>query len=257
MPRWLSPVTSPLFHKTTIALALLASLFNWFVPCRGLAEPPEYLARMIDEGNVTFKFYDPAKESRTHRGYTTFRLEVNFRSTYQYRWVDLADRRRILIEPTIDQFTYRLTNEIQLPQELNHDRRWTDPLVKHEFDHVAMTLDPRMRMLIEQVCRDTPNFVRELPPGTQAKASLVDRMIHEVVEPRYQSVLGLLIANENDLDRATHHGRRDLPDRREYFGSLFTEPNLRQHGFPYLNEVKQLLRNKSYREARLPYRLDG
>ncbi len=250
-------MTFPLFQKTTVALVLLTSFFSWFVPRHGLAEPPEYFARMIDEGNVTFKFYDPADEPRTHRGYTTFLFEVHFQSTYQYRWVDLADRRQVLIEPTIDQFTYRLTNEIQLPQDLNHDRRWADPLVKHEFDHVAMTLDPRVRMLIEQVCRDTPKIVRELPPGTQAKASLVDRVIREVVEPRYQSVLGLLIANENDLDRATLHGRRDLPDRREYFGSLFTEPNLRQHGFPYLNEVKQLLRSKSYREVPLPYRLDG
>ena len=243
--------------KPRLALLFLTPFLGWLVPGRGLAQPPEYFARIIDEGNVKFTFYDPAGEPRTHRGYTTFQLDVHYRSTYQYRWSDRENGRQLLVQPIIGQIDYRLANEVQLPETLNHDRRWREPLVKHEFDHVAMTLDPRVRLLIEQVCRNTPDIIRELPPGTQVTGALIDRLIHEAVEPRYQSVLELLVANENDFDRATLHGLRDLPDRREYFESLFTEPNLKQQNFPYLNEVKRLLREKSYREARLPYRFEN
>ncbi|MHB8900979.1 MAG: hypothetical protein ACYC6Y_19705, partial [Thermoguttaceae bacterium] len=225
-------------------------------PGPGRAEIPDYFSRIIKEGNVTFKYYDPVHAPQTHRGYTTFQLDVSYRSTYQYRWTDRPAARQLFVEPTVGSITYKLVNEVRLPDSLDHDRRWTDPLVRHEFDHVAMTLDPRVRLLVEHLCRSTPPVARELPPGTQPASALMDRLVHEAVEPRYQSVLQVLIANENDLDRVTRHGSRDLPDRRGYFGALFTEPNLKQHGFPYLDEVMPLLREKAYRQAELPYRFD-
>ncbi len=256
MVRLLVPMILQFLQKPSFALLLLALFSGGWTPSQGLAEPPEYFARIIDEGNVTFKFYDPAGEPRTHPGYTTFQFDVHYRSTYQWQ-VDAASGRRLVVQPTIGQITYQLVNEVQLPEALNHDQRWTHPLVKHEFDHVAMTVDPRIRLLIEHVCRNTPRIVRDLPSGTQVTDSLLDRLIHEAVEPRYQSVLDVLAANENDLDKVTVHGRRILANRRDYFESLFTEPNLKQHGFPYLGEVKQLLREKSFREAKLPYLFDN
>jgi hypothetical protein len=236
-------------------LVFFALTWGWLAADAVCEEPPDYFARLIDEGSVTFVFYDPIREPRTHRGFTTFHLDVSYRSSFQYRWVDQAGGRQVTIEPKIGPISYKLVNEVQLPENLNHDRRWTNSLVKHEFDHVAMTLDPRVRLLIDHLCAGTPVVVENFPAGAQVTGESVERLIHKEVEPRYQSVLKLLIANEHDLDKVTRHGLRNLPHRREYFEFLFTEPNLKQHGFRYLNEVKPLLRKKSYREAKLPYDL--
>ncbi len=243
------------FSYRSAAAGLFVLILGWGPIGAVAAEPPEYFARLIDEGGVTFVFYDPIRQPRTHRGYTTFQFDVTYRSKYRYQWVERAGDRQLVIEPTISQVKCKLVNEVELPSTLNHDRRWTNSLVKHEFDHVAMTLDPRVRMLIEFLCKATPDIARTLPPSTQVTDELMDRLIHEVVDSRYQAVLKLLLANENDLDVHTRHGIRDLRDRRAYFGSLFTEPNLKQHRFPYLEEVKPLLRKKAYREAELPYDL--
>lgn len=240
------------FRNSLPAVLLLTPLVGGLISQRASGEPPEYYARLINEAGVSFVFYDPIRDPRPHRGYTTFHYEVRYRSTYQY-WLKGG---RIRIAPKVGWFAHQLTNEVLLPESLDHDRRWTNSLVQHEFDHVAMTVDPRVRMLIEQVCRATPTIERGLPLGTELNDPFIDRLIREEVEPRYQAVLDLLIANEKDLDKVTRHGGHDLPDRRAYFKALFTEPNLRQHGFPYLADVKPLLRKRAYRDAPLPYRLD-
>lgn len=234
-------------------LLLLALAHGWVCPEPVGAEPPECFARLISEGNVTFVFYDPVREPRLHRGYTTFRYDVKYRSNFQYRWTDQADGRQLVIEAKIDQIKCTVTNQVELPSSLDHNRRWTNSLVKHEFDHVAMTVDPRIRMLIETLCEGIPKIVRTLPASTPVTDESVERLLHEVVDSRYQAVLQLLLTNENDLDAQTRHGFHDLPDRNTYFRSLFTEPNLRRHRFPFLEEVRPLLRKKSYREADLPY----
>ncbi len=242
----------PQLRNSLPAVLLFTPLVGGLISQRASGEPPEYYARLIEEAAVSFVFYDPIRDPRPHRGFTTFHYDVRYRSTYRY-WVKGG---RIRIEPEIGSFAHRLSNEVLLPESLDHDRRWTDSLVQHEFDHVAMTVDPRVRMLIEQVCRVTPTIVRDLPSGTEVNGPLIDRLIHEVVEPRYQAVLNLLIANENDLDKVTLHGRHDPPDRRAYFKALFTESNLKRHGFPYLADVKSLLRKRAYLETPLPYRFN-
>ena len=234
-------------------MAVAVSILGVLPTTTAAAEPPEYFARLIDKGNVTFVYYDPAQQPRTHQGYTTFRYNVTYRSDYQYQWVDQPTGRQLVIVPEISQVKCSLANEVELPSTLNHDRKWTSSLVKHEFDHVAMTLDPRVRMLIEHLCKRTPKILRTLPLATQVTDELVEEMIHKAVDSRYQPVLKLLLANERDLDVHTRHGMSRLPDRREYFNSLFMELNLKQFRFPLLGEVRPLLRTKAYREAKLPY----
>ena len=245
------------YFKRLLLPGFLAFVQGWVGTESIDAKTPEYFARLIDKGNVTFVFYDPVREPRSHQGYTTFHYDVTYRSSYQYQWADRIDGRQLVIDVKISQVKCAVSNQVDLPSTLNHDRRWTNSLVRHEFDHVAMTLDPRVRLLIEDLCASTPKIVRTLPASTLVTDEFVGRIVHEVVDSRYQAVLQLLLANENDLDAQTQHGLRELPNRETYFRSLFTEPNLRKQRFPFLEEVRPLLRNKAYREAKLPYFFGG
>lgn len=245
------------YFKRLLHLGLLAFIQGWVYTESIDAKTPEYFARLVDKGNVTFVFYDSVREPRSHQGYTTFRYDVTYRSSYQYQWADRIEGRQLVIDAKISQVKCTVTNQVDLPSTLNHDRRWTNPLVRHEFDHVAMTLDPRVRLLIEDLCASTPKIVRTLPASTLVTDEFVGQVVHEVVDSRYQAVLQLLLANENDLDAQTQHGLHDLPNREAYFRSLFAERNLKTQRFPYLEEVRPLLREKAYREAELPYFFGG
>lgn len=244
-----------IFHLAGI-LGLFGLALCWLSADTAVAQPPHDIARLVKEGSVTFVYYDHDRAPRKHPGYTTFQFDVSYRSSYQYTWLDQNGGRQLSIEPKIGRLAYRLVNEIQLPKSLHNDEgRWSNSLLKHEFDHVAITLDPRVRMLIDYLCTGTPDISLDLLVRAQVTNEFIDRLIHEAVEPRYESVLKLLLANEKDLDEVTRHGLQKLPNRRKYFEFLFTEPNLKQHGFPYLEEVKPLLQSKAYREVELPYRL--
>ena len=245
------------FPQRTTPWVLSPLLLVWVVGSAAGGEPPDYFARLIDEGNVTFVFYDPVREPRTHQGYTTFRYDVSYQSSYQYRWLEQPTGRQLTIEAEISGVECVVSNQVELPNEFRSDRNWTNSLVRHEFDHVAMTVDPRARMLIEYLCKRTPTIVRTVASSTTVTDEMVERLIHETVDPRYQAVLELLFANEQDLDIQTRHGMGRLPDRRAYFGALFTEPNLKQHRFRFLEEVRPLLRTKKFREAKLPYDFGG
>lgn len=218
-----------------------------------LAETPEYFRRLIDEAGVSFAFYDPVQEPRVHRGYTAFRLDMSYEASFQFRWEDGAAGRNVTIQTHIGNIRYRLSNRVELPQYLDNNDRWNDSLVRHEFDHVAMTVDPRVRMLFEHLCRKVAPITRRLPLASPINDAVVKAIIREEVERRCNAVIDLLIANEHALDVATGHGSRQLADRAAYFRALLLEPNLQQHNFPYLVEVNDLLQTKAYQEAPLPY----
>ena len=217
------------------------------------AETPEYFRRVIDEAGVSLVFYDPVREPRVHRGYTAFRLDMFYDASFQYRWEDGAAGRRVTIQTEIGNLRYRISNRVELPQYLDRDDWWNNSLVRHEFDHVAMTVDPRVRMLFEHLCRNISPITRRLPRAAPVNDAVIKAIIQEEVERRYNAVIDLLIANEHALDAATGHGSRRLADRAAYFRSLLLEPNLKEHDFPFLAEVKDLLQTKAYQEAPLPY----
>ena len=185
-------VFSPASHP--IHLAMVA----WILSNQAaLAETPEYSRRLIDEAGVSFAFYDPVQEPRVHRGYTAFRLDMFYDASFQYRWEDGAAGRSVTIQTRIGNIRYRLSNRVELPQHLDKNDRWNDSLVRHEFDHVAMTVDPRVRMLFEHLCRKVTPITRRLPLASPINDAVVKAIIHEEVERRCNAVIDLLIASEH------------------------------------------------------------
>ncbi len=220
------------------------------------APPREYFEGLVESANVRFEFYDPRREPHRHRGFTTYQLGISHHYGFRYDWVEFDDGgRRVTIRPKLKEITYTLENKVRLPRSLETDRRWSDPLVHHEFDHVAMTIDPRPRMLVEHLYRQLGPLARRVGGEAILDRSWGEAVVEEALRPRREAVLNLLLANEDLLDEATRHGAVRLKDRRAFFQGLFSEENLRRQQFPYLPEVRKLVRRRDYRQAKLPYRL--
>lgn len=217
------------------------------------AEPPEYFQRLIDRGNVTLEFYEPGQGPRDHSAFATFEFYVRHNCAFRINWTDRGQVRFVTIRPTVRDVKYELTNKVLLAKRLNSDARWGHWLVRHEFDHVAITLDPRLRMLIESLYGDLDRVDRRVAVGTLVDENWVLGILEvEYAKPR-DAVIDLLTANENLLDEVTRHGARPIPDRQEFFRELFTQSNLRRMDFPFVDEVADLLRSRAYRQADLPY----
>ena len=235
------------------AIACLSCIFSLAVAA-GTEETAAYFQKLIEAANVRFEYYDPQQQSYEHPAYTSFELKVRYRSTYQYTVSSGPRNSRVAIRPRIEQIEISLENRIRLPDHLADESRWNSPLVQHEFDHVAMTIDPRLRMLMEDIHRGVSLVERTAEQGTVVDDDWVGGAIAAELELRRQAVHEVLVANEARLDELTHHGRRPLENRRVFFQSLFQEKNLRENNFPYLSEVRSLLQTAAYQEAELPYR---
>lgn len=220
------------------------------------ADVPPYFKRLIEAGNVEFKFYDPRETPREHLGHTESKLHVRHRSSFQFDWTDGRGVRHLTIRTTISKISPRLTHAITLPEWLNSDRRWNDRLLKHEFDHVAISCDPRVLMLVEHLYNGVDAIHRTVPARTRIDNSFVGELVNEQLALRLEAMIEAMQANQNLLDEVTRHGLRPLADRKKFFGSLYTGPNLKKTGFPYLGEVRDVLTSKAYTEAKLPYQVD-
>jgi hypothetical protein len=220
------------------------------------ADVPPYFERLIEAGNVEFEFYDPEKTPREHLGHAQFKLHVRHRSSFQFGWTIGRGVRHLTIRATISDISPRLTHTITLPKWLDSDRRWRSQLVKHEFDHVAISCGPRVMMLVERLYDGVDTIDQSVPSGTRIDNRFVEKLVNEQISSRLKAVIDVMQANQNLLDEVTRHGIRPIAEGKKFFGSLYTEPNLKEIGFPYLGEVGDILRSKAYREAELPYQVD-
>ena len=239
-------------HSVMLVAVFWTAIDGGYAP----ADVPPYFKRLIEAGGVEFEFYDPEKTPREHLGHTQFNLHVRHRSSFQFGWTVGRDVRYLTIRATISDVSPRLTHTITLPRRLDSDRRWNDRLVKHEFDHVAISCDPRVLMLVESLYDEVDTIDRTVPPGTRIDNRFVGEIVNEQLTSRLKAVIEAVKANQNLLDEVTRHGVRPIADRKKVFGSLYTEPNLKEIGFPYLGEVRDILKSTAYREAELPYRVD-
>jgi hypothetical protein len=220
------------------------------------ADVPPYFKRLIETGNVEFEFYDPAKNPHKHLGHTEFRLQVSHRSSFQFGWTPGRGVRYLTIRATIRDVSPRLTHTITVPDWLDSDQRWNDRLMKHEFDHVAISCDPRVIMLVEHLYDGVDKIDQTVKFGTQIDKQFVETLVNERTDSRLKAVITAVMTNQKLLDDVTRHGMRRIADRKKYFDSLYTEPKLKEIGFPYSSEVRKLLKSRAYREAKLPYQVD-
>jgi hypothetical protein len=140
-----------------------------------------------------------------------------------------------------------------LPERLDTDRRWNDPLLRHEFDHVAVSTDPRAALLAEHLLRKIRKLTVAIDPRQPVDSQHVDQIVLEEIGRRREAVVDLIRANYLRLDEVTRHGARPLADRESFFKSLYTESELRKSGFRYLAEAANLLGSAAYRKTPLLY----
>jgi hypothetical protein len=226
-------------RRCAIFFALLAGGLTVETAC-GLERPPAPpdLQPLIKAGRVAFKFYDPQKDPRQHSGLATFKVTLTYKHRPALRRDMKGGRTRRIVVPHFIKLAVHIRHEVLLPNDIATETFWSDTLVRHEFDHVAISSDPRVTRLLQHMLR---NLRIEIAEQTLADEKRLNQLITDEVEKRGHAIHGLLEANYLLLDQATEHGTRPLPDREAFFQSLFTKTNLDEMKFPYLGEVVDLL----------------
>ena len=222
---------------------------------------PEHLARLIEAANVTIEFDDPPapRQVGTGDGAVVLAANVSFdyflqtQSGYAADWVPKGDEIEVAVSPTFREITIRLEHTMTVPTSYMNAAFWSQSLIKHEFDHVAISADPRPFLLLEHLIRNMGTITTTLDRQTKPSDEELDAIIKEQIVLRRQAVTALIDANNNMLDDSTKHGAQALQDRRAFFGRLYTRSNLAEVGFPYIDAALDMIVSEEYENAERYY----
>ncbi len=218
------------------------------------ADAPIYFERLINSGTVAIKFYDPDKQPKNRLGKTEYDVTFRQKHKYKFEWTEDGDSRDVTVTIDVQEFDVNLRHVLKLPRRLDRPGRWRNSLMQHEFDHVAISTDPRARLLLDRLCRQVGPLKLKVPATQTLDDAFFNPLINKEVAKRRDAVTDLIQFNYDELDRLSKHGSLRLPKRRDFFRTRYREENLAKAKFPYQNEVKQLLDDDAYKNVVLHYK---
>lgn len=214
---------------------------------------PQELQRLIDRGKVEVVYDSDPEFVRASRGWADFHVQI--KSSFKF---DLAKTRQngrwnvkldiTKLEPKIE-----LTHLIRLPSTFKSPDVWGSRTLRHEFDHVAVSLDPRAMLLLRHLLVHLPVIERTLESKEMPTNDLLNKLVDEEVVKRRQSVVELMRQNNQRLDKLGVHGAEVVPNRATFFTQLYTKENLAEMKFPFIEQVLDLLETAEYQQAESPF----
>ncbi len=211
---------------------------------------PDHYQSLIRDGETTITF---VRDWPDGVGKTDFFLNLDWSFDYRYKTQTTAGVTEVSVTPLNIKLMPRLRHVIRMPVAWHHAKVWESRLLAHEFDHVAVSLDPRARALLVHLCGELPKdrfsiSGREKPSTEQLQAGT-----NRAIQRRQSAILELIRANYVALDKVSGNGRKAMQDRKDFFESLYTQANLEATEFPFQKEVASLLESEAYRPLRPHY----
>ena len=108
-----------------------------------------------------------------------------------------------------------LTHDVWLRNPPDAEGFWDEPVVRHEFDHVKLSSDPR----IEKYFRNSTKKIEQMRVplsqisgiNGQVSDSKVQALIEERMKQTLQNTTDYVRIRYRELDRVTQHGLRPIP----------------------------------------------
>ncbi len=216
-------------------------------------DAPTELKRLIADGKVKVVYDSDPEFVKAARGWADF--HVRLEHTFKYGLVKSRKNDRWQVRLTVAKLEQKieLTHLIRLPASFKSPDVWQGSILRHEFDHVAVSLDPRAMLLLHHLLKHLPVIERTLEPQEEPSNERLKQIITEEIDRRHKAVIELMRQNNVLLDKVGNHGARSVPDRAAFFAKLYTKEHLAEQKFPFVDQVLKLLETKEYQNAELRF----
>lgn len=216
--------------------------------------PPPFL-RLVDEGSVRFVQDDSILARAGKSALTIFRIDIRFKLQYRLQ-PQGGDRYRVtmaLVDPS-----FRVQHEMVLPSNLDRNSPFGKKLIAHEFDHVAISSDPRLERLAAKVLWTSESWIVSNGTNGPLNDAQIQAECESKMQTRRKAIEDLVTQHYALLDQVSSQGLRDIEDRKEFFGGLYSEATLTQISFEFLPKIRTLLKSSKFQETKNHYeRLDA
>lgn len=215
---------------------------------------PAGISKLIALGNVRLGTDDERLQKARKQAFTFFRIKMSYRyqTTQQNARLDDDDPSQwvAVIDARLRKLDVQLEHDVYLQSGWEAKDAWDAPLLKHEFDHVAISTDPRLRQFLKRVLQQPIECTVRWPREEQLTSAIIDQAVNAEMTARIHELERLVQAQYDRLDRVSRDGRNTIEDREQFFYSLYSLDSIRECHFLYLDTVKPLVQDRPSKEVR-------
>jgi hypothetical protein len=234
------------------ALAIVALAFSTLFPstqdphaerfAQWIESAPPGIQRLIDAGQVRFETNDQELAAHKKQGLTKF----NFHYDYRYRLIKVN---RIPSNPSVLAVTANIQlaeigwrHQVVLMKSYQPAEPWKSRLLQHEFDHVSISTDPRLKILAKECLGariefelpsipTTENSTENQPPAPLT--TRIERQIQTLMDQRAKEIERITQLLNDRFDRESKDGIQTIGAREAFFADFFSPDTLRKLDFQF------------------------
>jgi hypothetical protein len=207
---------------------------------------PPGIKRLIDIGQVTFETDDLELTQRNKQGLTLFRFDYRYRyrfSTSIAKPQDGSDIPRILVSASIFVSDITWSHRVIVGSNFKPELPGRSRLLQHEFDHVSISTDPRLKVLLQLTLGAAMRFEipeHEIPPReNQTLAQRIDDQIASRMKERVLEIERVTQSFNDRFDKESNSGSQTITKRDALFCDFFSTDSLSKLDFQFHEIFRQ------------------
>ena len=208
-----------------------------------LSPPPPELARLIESAGIQFRAggRPPSREDAAAAGTgvetrgqfanrvdatTNYHIRYHYETHSQWRLEDRGARRRLVITIRFRNVRWNPSHVIWFRQPPPAKDFWSQPIVRHEFDHARLSGDPRWGKDFAARLDERRVLTIPITGDDRIDEDAIGQRVDAHVEEIFQEIAELIEIRYRELDRLTNHGMEPLPEGSEISQILQSHPSL-------------------------------
>ncbi len=255
---YLSLTRIPGFNIGLIALSFLVlqispvTLLAQKQPHPWIAEAPGEIVRLIGLGNVRIEIDDEAVKASNKLALTAFQLKVTYDARIRYDWIAQGNQNqpwKARIIANVPKPRIQLDHQVIIPSTFQPTEAWESALMKHEFDHVAISTDPRLLKIMERIFKRKWVFTEGWDQPSRPTDADVQSRVEQLLAREVKNCEQLIQQQYDWLDLQTISGSQSLDSRMSFFQELYSFQGLGRCSFARRDLVKEYLERNATAES--------
>ena len=194
-----------------------------------LAEAPGEFVRLIDRGNVNIVVDDDRVRKAAKSALTVFQFSVEYDFRFRHQLIGYdreANVWQARIVAWMDQPKIKLEHKVCVQSNFTPTLPWEAKLLRHEFDHVAISTDPRFVKIIRRTLQQRRQWNEKWEQSSAPTERDVRDRILAAMKAEVQLLEKLVQCQYDLLDQESAQGLSAIGSRKEFFSGLYAVEGL-------------------------------
>lgn len=206
-----------------------------------LAEAPGEFVRLIDRGNVNIVVDDDRIRKTGKSALTLFQFAVDYDFRFRHQLLGYDSEANVWqakIVAWMDQPKIKLEHTVCVQSNFSPNLPWESKLLRHEFDHVAISTDPRFLKIVKRSLQQRRQWTGKWTQANAPTEQDVRESVLAAITAEVQSIEKLMQSQYDLLDQESSQGLTVIDSRKEFFERLYTIEGLERCKFDMDNAMR-------------------